>query len=411
MFEFVKRNSFTMFTVWLCALIVSTTAVNATQGWAPLGRFLTDVNTVTSCSDTGSGLCRDATQTLVGMASTINEAFTWTAQQTNSSANPELFTADQSTGATGVAITAAGTGLLSPTVPEFGIEANNTTPGAASCPDTTTGSGNTEFAAYNASAPTHGLWVRCSGAVSIVSIAVPALAVTGSETVSSTLSATQLTVSGSTPQFTCSPVGGCEFDFAATSAPLLVIKPTATSGIGGVTNVQFDCGNSQSDCVNFLGNGGITELLGTFTNSAGDIIDTAGNLHLNGTANATGGLYTANAANVTGAKGIGVIDIGGTGSMYNDVSCALTTSSKAATMVNGTDCKVTIVSADIAGPFTITYPNAYITTAPDVQVTMGTNSTPVTVKSVIPGLSSVIITMSGSVVANDYFMMHVSGGK
>lgn len=428
MLKFLKRTAGAWIPSLIAALIVSATLVSA-DPWAPYGLFITGAATSNAgCTDDGAGLhvisntllCIAPTQledlTLSGAGTGLNvttltttAAITSSGLHTMSSTTPQLFTADASTGATGVAVSAAGTGVLDTTHPELGFTANNTTAGTHGCPDVGTGAANAMYQFANAANAAHGLIIQCNGGILIGTGASPALSTTGTINAGSfnatgNGSAATLTLSGTTPQLIFSGSGVNEIDFAANTNPVN-FKMTSGVGLGSTTvNYGFYGGNSDVLLFSIAGNG-------NEHNVTGDTINDAGNFIAKGTANATAGFYTGNAAVGSGAFAKGILAIGSTGPITNDTSCAVTTTAKAVTMLNGTDCKVTIPTADIAGPFTITYPNAYVTTAPDVQVTMGTNTTPVTVKSVVPGLTTVVITMSASVANLDFFMMHVSGGK
>jgi hypothetical protein len=305
------------------------------------------VNTVLCTPDLGAGVCLDSTGTLVGLASPIAETIT------SSSTSPLSLTADASAGATGVLFTQAN-GNQTATNPELSISYSSTA-GTNGCPDTGSGSTNALLQVTGA-VTTHSFIVKCNGDVSIKSPSTNALVVNGSAQIGGAATGTTGLFfpnnASQTITENCQNTTACEYDVSS------VTSFKNNGGISGAgVNYKFFTGATPSESIDILGNGGLTLLLG-------DLHATVGNISADGVANATGEIRSGGAANVTGAKGIGAVVMGGM--PYSGTFCsgaqgttsAGTPTSTLTTLTTGQwNCPITSGSAT-ATIFSISMPGA-----------------------------------------------------
>jgi hypothetical protein len=311
-----------------------------------------------------------------------------------STINPINFFADHTSG-TGVNVSNAATGTLNATThPEIGLSNTNTSAVANGCPDTGTGSTNSDFQVSNSANTAHNFNVLCNGSVSIASAASPALNVTGSITTSSTINSPSITLSSASTVETYSGTSGATISSAATSGPAIIWQLSAGITPASTLNYQFNGGTAgTTPLLTVAGNGNLVSPIGNYTNTAGNVVDTAGNFIANGTANATGELISGNGTAVTGAKGVGAIVANGP--YYQFTNCVQTTSVASPTSLltlpaGSWGCKLTSGSAT-ATTFTITYPGSVTLTNAPLCVFTDRASGITTEPTCTPGTTSVSI--------------------
>lgn len=272
---------------------------------------------------------------------------------TSSALSALTLNADASAGTTGILFTQAATGTQSTTVPELNLSYSSTA-GTNGCPDTSTGNVNLLLQITGASTA-HAFVVKCDGDVVVKSVnATAAFTVNGGTILGANAAAAPalaLNANAAAPQITCANITACEEDYSS------VMTFKNNGGISGAgVNFKYFTGTAPTDTIDFLGNGGINENTGDFVNTAGSVV-------ANATTNANGQVRSGGCANVTGAKGIGVICANGM--YYAGTACSLangtTTNASPSlltTLTTGqTKCKITSGSAT-ATIFNISMPGA-----------------------------------------------------